>query len=402
VKIQISFEKLLLYVIAISSIALSGTMLRAYNMNSTLEYAFEYIMIFCSIILTIKNKSINSWRHICIFVPLSGIFILINYLLYPYSSNSLVHRIVWFILFLGVIEHCIAKNISISEIFYNVIVVIVAMSSLFYIVICIFRVNLPYTIFYNNSPLYYNYYNIFYLRISLIHLSLGSVNFYEYCSFFWEHGIYAIYINFALLYYVTQEKNNRKVFILLVINLLLTFSTTQYIVFAIICLLYYYRNELLDKKSKIIMLFPIILILGLAAGSVTYNKVINTNVIRGSYYERIRDIYDGLRVFVNHPIFGTGFMNSQMFMSIQNLGRGNTNSIITIMYTMGIIGVLFFFYPFVCSIVKGKAHKSEQIAYSIFILLSLASEPLYTTPFILILIAMEYIKSSRMNSNVFL
>ena len=125
----------------------------------------------------------------------------------------------------------------------------------------------------------------------------------------------------------------------------------------------------------------------------------DTGVINGSYYIRSNDIIHGLRLFKEYLPFGAGFLNTDVFVKTNtyNYGttRGSTNGVISLMYTTGILGPLFYFFPFIKSIIYNyNKHNQDEFVSSLMIfivfVISNCTEPVYHVPFMIGFLAYGY------------
>ena len=89
-------------------------------------------------------------------------------------------------------------------------------------------------------------------------------------------------------------------------------------------------------------------------------------------------------------------MNTTEFENLQGFGRGNSNGLISFLFTMGFVGMLIISVPFFINLKKGtdneKNTKARHLLYIIILLLSNMSEPIMMTPLTILLLAKEYAK----------
>ena len=211
--------------------------------------------------------------------------------------------------------------------------------------------------------------------------------------FFWEPGVLSVFSNIFLFLSLFEFKN-RKNAIFASLSIVSTFSTTG--IFLLCLQLYsYLRINKLEVKVKsfltILMVFTSILFIS----NLMEKKKINDSIVISSLGMRKLDLYSGFMVALNNPFFGVG-LNKKAFIEerdkflpkefyatrslIEN--RGNTNSFLQILYGFGlIIGLLILYFFYNQEIVK----KHKKLFYLI-ILICISSEPLWVTPFFLILL----------------
>ena len=115
-----------------------------------------------------------------------------------------------------------------------------------------------------------------------------------------------------------------------------------------------------------------------------------------SYLRRL-DLLNGLSLIAMRPIFGWGYKREGIFEALQNLGRGNSNGLITLGYNLGVIGLLLALIPFILCIIKSrKSERIKETVFSVLFILTNMTEPLIYAPFMIFLIVYEYQKSAGM------
>jgi len=230
---------------------------------------------------------------------------------------------------------------------------------------------------------------------SLLYYHIGALGLARPDGFFWEPGIFQIFLNLYLFMAVWLYRSKTGAG-LAAAAIVLTQSTTGLLVLAVQILaflahyLWHYRGQ--GKIVIVAILVPLLLVVASVASKVLTEKM--TGEFRGSFYARNFDTVAGLQMAMEAPLLGIGFnadvyasRSSTIDMAIGeyssssfNQGRGNTNGIIAFLYTMGVvIGSIF-----LIALLRQTAFRSVVIVPSI-LFLSLMAEPLTLTPFFLFL-----------------
>ena len=131
-------------------------------------------------------------------------------------------------------------------------------------------------------------------------------------GFFYEPGVFQIYLNLYLYLALFELKNGKQAF-LATVAVLSTQSTTGIIIALILLGARYFkllRNANLRLKLTVLVLGAIV-----AAPLVlfAYNNAVNrfTGRAAGSSWAREYDLYTGLNVIAHHPLVGIGFDTEQ-------------------------------------------------------------------------------------------
>jgi O-antigen ligase len=156
----------------------------------------------------------------------------------------------------------------------------------------------------------------------------------------WEPGAFQAFINISFIFGLILGKINFKIFMLFFIAIISTFSTTGIIVFAILSIVYY--RQLLKKQKKIlIFLFllalPIINFINFY--EITINKFSATSENYGSYESRSNDFETASKMFIDHPLIGSGFGNATV-LEKYSIGGTGSNGIVLLIANLGILSLL--------------------------------------------------------------
>lgn len=213
-------------------------------------------------------------------------------------------------------------------------------------------------------------------------------------GFFYEPGVLQIYLNLFLYVSLFIRRNTRDA-MLAGAAVIATQSTTGLLI-AMLVLGYWYFQRLVtaSMREKLIVLFAAPLVFIPLAYIAIDNYVMKTEgVLRGSAWSRQYDLFTGLRVLFESPIFGIGFDVERYYelalrvgyfesqLDIQSLvERGNSNGIVSLAYMVGIP----LFLVFMWALVNQRIFPHRLLAAAV-VVISLGAESLALTPFFLII-----------------
>ncbi len=211
-------------------------------------------------------------------------------------------------------------------------------------------------------------------------------------GFFWEPGVFQIYLNILLFILFVKHAPLRKI-VLVVIAVITTYSTTgilitiaQIIYFTIVSL--FSRGEIFRKLIVLTTLLVTAPILYSTAMDNLEEKLIGASA--SSSIARQYDLQSGALVILQHPLLGIGFNPaayvkyskefnpyiSGLSTSDQKNGRFNTNGLLVVLYSTGIpLGLVYIVALLFQRILPHK------LAFGSLLLLCLSTEPLSLAPF---------------------
>ncbi|MEM7665445.1 MAG: O-antigen ligase family protein [Pseudomonadota bacterium] len=214
-------------------------------------------------------------------------------------------------------------------------------------------------------------------------------------GFFFEPGVFHIYLNIFLFIALFVRKRSPFDIALAALAVMATQSTTGVIVL-MMQFAYAYFNWLktADRGQKLGVFVFVPLLLMPLAGYMAYNVVEKfTGEFRGSAEAREYDLVTGLRVVAEQPLTGIGFDEERYFDYSQRLGyrevdlsdeniteRGNTNGIVSLLFNLGIpMGAMFLFGVF------RQRMFAPRLLFAGIIIVSLLTEALFLKPFFLMI-----------------
>ncbi len=209
---------------------------------------------------------------------------------------------------------------------------------------------------------------------------------------FWEPGAFQLYINWAVLY----EIRNKHIFkirdiIIFAICLITTRSTAGFLIFAII-IVYFFINRRSEKGANTGYGQVLLIIISLAALVVFVMKseaisgdvfdkvaVLNegTDEINSANYSTLTRIYSvpaSIEVIKSHPIFGVGIdqLKIEIFKTHEIIS--NTNSILSMPATFGILPGLLYFLLFIKASFKKYRKTILNILFFVILLAMFSTE----------------------------
>lgn len=198
---------------------------------------------------------------------------------------------------------------------------------------------------------------------------------------FREPGVYAIFVNLALLNEIFNTKLNIKHILIFLITLVTTFSTAGYIAFAVILVFYVLYKK--DRHKFLYMTLAIVLMASLAIFTdfsdnvlTMFSKFKKGSNAYGSFYARLMSVWANIEICLGHPIFGIG----RYHLYDTNLGvlgnysaTDNTNTLLINFASFGLIYGLMHFvglFSFSRNICKKDIWKSCFIVLILILMFS--------------------------------
>ncbi|MCX8477967.1 MAG: hypothetical protein MT490_19430 [Sphingomonas sp.] len=213
-------------------------------------------------------------------------------------------------------------------------------------------------------------------------------------GFFFEPGVYHIYLNIFLYIVLFLRKNVRDV-ALAVIGVVATQSTMGFAVTAFLLTAAYTRGVQtvhISAKLVVAMFVPLLILPVMWIG---YNNYIDKTqgALRGSAWAREYDLYTGLRIIAEYPLTGIGFDLDRYAEAAQRFGyrgtqldlnsaaeRVSSNGVITLAFMVG----LPLFFVFVIGLFRQRFFPNRFI-FGTALLMCFLTEALMLTPFFLMI-----------------
>ncbi len=214
-------------------------------------------------------------------------------------------------------------------------------------------------------------------------------------GFFFEPGVFQIYLNLFLLIALFMRKQRLFDIALGVVAVVATQSTTGVVILVLqFAAAYFLWLRTANRSQKLgVFVFVPIMLLPLAS-YMTYNVTEKFyGELSGSAEAREYDLRTGINVALEQPWTGIGFDYEKYFDIASRVGyreadlsrdniteRGNTNGIVVLFYSLGIPLAIIF----LLGIFRQKLFK-PGLLMALIAVLSLTSESLSFTPFFLML-----------------
>ncbi len=287
------------------------------------------------------------------------------------------------------------------NIYENIVVVMAAVSLVFYFGGVITHIIPGQIMQYRNFNWWYSGVNYFYLHFvnDWQTQNILGRSIVRNIGVFMEAPGFAFPLLIALFWslFGHNEKNLKRA-CLLTVTLLTTLSTKALVIGAILIFLYMY-TEASDKMKfwKFVrwVTFPV---LALAAAAfiayVLIGKMVSSGD-SGSWLIRMNDAVAAAAVWMKHPVFGAGFMNLQEVYDhyTADLMKGNpTAGLINIAAYGGTYMFVFYAVPFVRLFVRARNTKSSYVIniFLVILLLLLAASAMQYCYFLILILALGW------------
>lgn len=261
-------------------------------------------------------------------------------------------------------------------------------------------------------------FRVFVVRETEIHSLLLIFNFHDFSGdtvllkrpdgFFFEPGVLQLYLNIYLFISLFVVRGRWWDPVIGTLGVIATQSTSGALVLVVIyaaALLRWMKTASPRGKIIVLMLLPVVMApVALYAAINLSDKFYGDG--RGSSWARQYDLFTGLAVIREYPLTGIGFDYDRYFevggkvgylesdLSDDNISeRPNSNGVLTLFYSIGIpLAFVFLFGLF-----RQKFLSNRWILMSIMII-SLSSEALFFTPFVLMIVYSGLLMTRRLQA----
>ncbi|QUL37328.1 O-antigen ligase family protein [Erythrobacter sp. JK5] len=214
-------------------------------------------------------------------------------------------------------------------------------------------------------------------------------------GFFFEPGVFQIYLNMLLFIGLFVRKQRLFDIVLAALAVVATQSTTGVVIMMLqFAVAYFQWLKTASRRQKVgVFVFVPILLLPLAAYMSFNLSQKFYGALSGSAEAREYDLRTGISVALEHPVTGIGFDYQKYFDVSARVGyreanlsrdniteRGNTNGIVVLLFSVGIPLSLIF----LLGIVFQRMFR-PRLLFAALILLSLIAESLFFTPIVLMI-----------------
>lgn len=396
-KRKFGVQYIILYLCAFFIVYESGSLPSIKSIND-LFIDKGLLFLFLGIIAIFSLKKLKNWNKIFAWCMLFTVFIIINSIVSLRTTPELIYRLFIFLLIYLLLLYTNEKKISFDMIICKSIVFFAISSLMIYIIVHLFNIQIPYTEFYlaDKGVRFLNYFGLYYEQ-GYSNMQFG-LNLYRMTGPFWEPGVYQIFLNYALFRYIMLQSKNKLVIFILLIDIFFTMSAAGWICAICILSMRVFISDKISKKYKIILSFFIIVVSFFLLNFIIASKFSETYANKSSAYIRVNDFILSVQLFFENMLFGVGFHNTEVFEMrnfYNNTGMlGSSNGLMTICYTTGLCGLTFILFPFINNIKKSNKNKKIiKLFFFIIILFFNFVEPVYYFPFMIYILANEYMNA---------
>jgi hypothetical protein len=217
---------------------------------------------------------------------------------------------------------------------------------------------------------------------------------------FWEPGLFAVFLNLALLFNFIKEKKiwNFKN-IVLIAALISTFSTAGYIGFFVLVFSFYIINVSLIKKILLtIVALPIMLMVYFSAEFLSSKVEQNIELANTTTSSRFGSALADFNDFVNSPLIGWGrgvMRYGGKHYAFFSEEQHRNNSVTDLLATYGIFLFIFYFVNYYYSLKKYCVYCAFNPKFAIWGLLVILilgfSQTIFLRPFFYSLLFIHYV-----------
>ena len=358
------------------------------------SFAILLLLSLLPFLLMEFNRFKNEYTKIAMVLMF---FLVCTVVKYPSSVSSFIMKSLWFLGFVGFSAYWRKRKFNIDDYFCTLVFFLSCIALVLFILVSILGSTIvSFSQFDIAETVYYSWHNLF-SYTPFYYVDFLGMKIYRLHGMFWEPGVYQIYLNLAIYYYLFEKKqqHNTLKLIVLFLNLAFSMSTTGMCI-GIMLLTVYIINLRMFKRSRQIMILLGGIVASIGCAYFLGQKMVASLQFgwHGSMAARIDDQFVALRLFFQNFIIGAGYDNGQLFLDAQGWGRGCTSGLLSWAYMMGIFGLSAVFYPFIKNIKNSSdkvVRRKRIILFAMFIVCNL-SEPLYWAPLNWFWVASEYVK----------
>ena len=206
-------------------------------------------------------------------------------------------------------------------------------------------------------------------------------------GFYWEPGMFQVFLNFILIYYLFGKhlKYRSLIIAYCVIAIVSTISVSGYALALAVFGVYGVSNTNHNKALKYVARIAII-----AALIFLVPVVLNLFSVKegtGSFEKRNLDLLLAWDVFLQHPILGHGIVNeafAKAYYMLIGEERPSSNGLMNLLMGTGVVGASLFFYCYTRTLKYFSNEYSKRIVIPLllWLVISINTEPIQYHPFI--------------------
>lgn len=376
-----TFEHLYVIGIILLCIVTTSSTIGILINTTMLEYLICFLLLFASSKVNVNQSGYTTMA--IVFVLLTFIQLII----YPQKILYWGRYVLLFILFTRFALFLISRDYPILQVFYRIFFILSVLSLGEYIAVEFLNIALPSVSVTTEWTQPYTLYYWFYSPASEFSEfsveSLLGFSFRRNDGIFTEPGLFAVFLCFMLFIHLFAMKKKsviEQAVILLI--LLTTYSTTGLMVAALLYGYYFYSKSSRKLGGNIVIgLFVLLAIYFFIDGLLVQKSENHVN----SYGSRMFDLWGGLQLFIQSPIWGWGYQNVDVYNAYSSSlfgSRTNSNGFIIILYQLGLLGLSLYIIPFkrFYSKLKVKFNRRLFLLFIIVWIMLIMGEPIqYTT-----------------------
>ena len=366
----------------------------------------EIVIIFIGGLVTITqlgNKRILNSYLKCI-IPII-LFTVIEFIYYPINGLLWIRMVLLLCVSIGICIYADSRHVNIFKQFYYIVLIYTVLNLVVYSAVALFHLNLPYQVFQNDwLHAHNNYFYLLYDHAGLSGQIFGPFMVSRNEGIFTEPGVFAVLLDLELLiYYFTDFKKQKWHLIIILVALLSTISTTGLgLAILIIGFEALVNNKIRDRFSKVT-----IFLIGFTTAFVVIVWLLDQKLTHAtaSFDWRFYDWISGIELFIKKPLLGWGYRNhfifEQLMLNRYGLARGNTNSISSVLYQLGIMGSMIYIVPLLCvnkMLKKQNRIQKRRFFFTVIcIVLIVMSEPIIDSALLILILGYVYSKQILIN-----
>ena len=232
------------------------------------------------------------------------------------------------------------------------------------------------------------FYIFFSCRASEVNIFIASIP--RCMGMFWEPGVLQFFVNIYLFILLFCQKDRQQwLWIsLAVLVVFLTQSITGILLMMGLCFYYSLKQKKIISWFILIVSVPVLVYAGIALVS---QKIFSDDSVNsGSFWTRQADALSSISIALDHPILGIGFdyedytyyrsrlrSDSILFDTDFQWDHGNTNSILTFFYALGIPLALYI----MIQLYRQRFVQKERFVFWSLLFISCMSEPILQLAF---------------------
>lgn len=209
---------------------------------------------------------------------------------------------------------------------------------------------------------------------------------------FWEPGVLQLFMNLYLYILLFEKKGEKRILTFFVVIVIISTFSTVGLILCVIQLLIYFKptNKSFYSLAGFVILVGVFYrLLGeQLLQQISYKF---TGKGQGSFLARQYDLLSGLNIIHRHPL-GIGFSTEKYLEIVRNNPfrfnidldhkRYSTNGLLILFYSSGVFWGIFW----LTRLLKQRLFKNSPLLVNLILAVSLFSEPLFYTPFVLIIV----------------